>query len=870
GLSLSAQIYDAQEGVVIDAFSLSDERASLSGLLSESEIAALGPPNEPETVENFSARIASRILTNPNKTRRPENISQFLDGTAVGRELKFPRSVVSVRDDAFRMLEEQRIAIGTRGTQTLREVPATIRVITDEDIRRHRYQYLEDLLRDQPGFDMIFFQGVYGPIFMQQGIDGPENFRTLVFVDGVPDNNISSGSAYIKHKYRLHNVKRVEILYGPASSLYGANAFSGVINIITKDGSDIQKVIEAGVGSLYYESTFHRPAPNGFLTIGGVAMPGEDAISVIASAHWINSEGPILNQKSNVDPTKSTYYWTDGYSNSRLSDNYMASLKMQYRSVTLGMWQERDYTGQGTFASAAAYLDDGRKTFWNTLTTTYYGKFDQPIGMLQEHLQASYRETSVTDGADVDRSTIGSFNGKVTATRYRRPDSEISLDNPLQIKWSNNSYTTVGAAYVRQQPWTYNTRAVTYDSTAALYLIGMPASPDLDPRNKFYATSKAGYAEHYMRLAGAFGTSVGYRYDHFTIEGKDGPEFCGTDEISLPGGAPNPHFISPEAAQAAGCVLNERRQYYSHRAGDRNYDSSNPRIGLIYSSSSLLTAKLSVGEAFRVPTVRELYSLSSSRISNSKLDPEKIRTAEASVIYYPTETIRTESVIFASYVRDLISLAATDVHTPGKSQSTYLSAFQNAGSAQIYGTQLSAEGDILPWLRALWNYTYQQSWIFDAKDSNLLAHSGAIDESLRPSDTTICRNTLVSTGYSQFNPLCPRAHGRMPRIASHKMTAGVTILLSQHWQIDTRLNYVGSRRTIATDPVTSVPSYVLANISLGTKDFPLKGMDITLKVFNAFNEAILDPGTRDGRGDYFPSVHPQPERYLGWDLTYRL
>jgi hypothetical protein len=102
------------------------------------------------------------------------------------------------------------------------------------------------------------------------------------------------------------------------------------------------------------------------------------------------------------------------------------------------------------------------------------------------------------------------------------------------------------------------------------------------------------------------------------------------------------------------------------------------------------------------------------------------------------------------------------------------------------------------------------------------------------------------------------------------MTAGVTILLSQHWQIDTRLNYVGSRKTIATDPVTSVPSYVLANISLGTKDFPLKGMDITLKVFNAFNEAILDPGTRDGRGDYFPSVHPQPERYVGWDLTYRL
>lgn len=867
GVTLYGLIFDTGSGLLVDAYNLQDERAALRGL----DVPASERPGPEELTEKFAGRIASRIRTNPNRKVRGENLQEYVDGSAL-RDLSLPRGKSpEEQSDVFLVLDEQRIRTGTRTDQKLRDVPATVRVITQEEIRRRRYRFLEDLLRDQPGFDMIWFQGVYGPIFMQRGIDGPENFRTVLLIDGVPDNSISSGSAYIKHKYSLHNVKRVEILYGPASSLYGANAFSGVINVITMDGEDMKGAVEVSGGSYYYEPVWKRPAPNATMTLGGVIGEGENAASVIASGHWIDTEGPALTRQNHTDPGRSSYYWSEGFTGSRLDNNYMVSVKGRFKSITVGAWRERDFTGQGTYATGAAYTENGRMAFWNTLASAAYLKLDQPIGSkVREQFQAVYRDTGVVDGADADLSASGAFAGPVTVTRYRRPDSEISFDNPLTVQWSSRLRTTIGVSYARAHPWTYNTRALTYPSTTALQLTSMPLPPDLDSRNKFYLTNAAAYAEQYWQILGNLSATLGYRYDISSLRGKDGPEFCGTDEAALPGGAPNPHFLSPETAAARGCVINERRQYYSHFPARRQYESSNPRVGFVLTPAQRLTIKFSLGEAFRVPTVREVFSQSSSRTTNSSLRPEKIRTAETGATYYPLESLRLEGVLFASYVRHLISLAAGEIHTPGKSQSTYMSAFQNAGSAQVYGTQLSADGRLLDWLVVAWNYTYQQSWIFDARDSNMLAHRRPMDELLFPSDNSLCRNGLINAGQSSLTVLCPRAHGRMPRIAAHKMNVGATIEPGSRWFFDVRLNYVGERRNIATSPLTSVPAYLNVNLSTGTRNFPLTGMDLTLRVHNAFNESILDPGTRDARGDYFPSAHPQPERFFGWEIAYRL
>ena len=80
----------------------------------------------------------------------------------------------------------------------------------------------------------------------QRGLVG-NNQRSLLYIDGVPDNNISENAMLAGSlRFPLHNVKRIEVLAGPASALYGANAFNGIINVILNDTDEGSEVSVSG------------------------------------------------------------------------------------------------------------------------------------------------------------------------------------------------------------------------------------------------------------------------------------------------------------------------------------------------------------------------------------------------------------------------------------------------------------------------------------------------------------------------------------------------------------------------------------------------------------------------------------------------
>jgi len=60
-----------------------------------------------------------------------------------------------------------------------------------------------------------------------------QNNLILVLIDGIQINELNSGGFYGGYQYSLQNVKQIEVVYGPSSALYGTNAISGIINIIT-------------------------------------------------------------------------------------------------------------------------------------------------------------------------------------------------------------------------------------------------------------------------------------------------------------------------------------------------------------------------------------------------------------------------------------------------------------------------------------------------------------------------------------------------------------------------------------------------------------------------------------------------------------
>src|SRR5439155_13894067 len=98
--------------------------------------------------------------------------------------------------------------------------------------------------------DIIHLSGYMPSVLYFRGLYGAENLRTLLLIDGVRENNLVGTLDLAGPAYSLHNVERIEIIWGPASALYGADAFGGVINIITKKASHGNELYyEKGVGS---------------------------------------------------------------------------------------------------------------------------------------------------------------------------------------------------------------------------------------------------------------------------------------------------------------------------------------------------------------------------------------------------------------------------------------------------------------------------------------------------------------------------------------------------------------------------------------------------------------------------------------------
>ena len=127
----------------------------------------------------------------------------------------------------------------SRVAEDIRLVPATIYIITAQQIRDRGYVDIEAILHDVPGIDFSRGGGVsYSNLYMR-GLRSDNSDRVLFLIDGIEQNELHTNVAYISRQFSLSDVERVEVVYGPASTLYGANAYAGVINVVTRDGSDL-------------------------------------------------------------------------------------------------------------------------------------------------------------------------------------------------------------------------------------------------------------------------------------------------------------------------------------------------------------------------------------------------------------------------------------------------------------------------------------------------------------------------------------------------------------------------------------------------------------------------------------------------------
>ena len=172
------------------------------------------------------------------------------------------------------------------------DAPATIHLVTEDQIKTRGYSNLEQVLEDIPGIEIQRKASVeYSNYFTLRGIDGSEKF--IIMMDGMRINSPTGTPLAVVYNYPVINAKQIEIILGPASALYGVDAFTGVINIITKNGQEAEGVMLSGSYGNFNTTN------NSFM-----AGVGNEDISFVLTGNFYFSEEPFF-----PDIYKDEYSW---------------------------------------------------------------------------------------------------------------------------------------------------------------------------------------------------------------------------------------------------------------------------------------------------------------------------------------------------------------------------------------------------------------------------------------------------------------------------------------------------------------------------------------------------------------------------------
>lgn len=186
------------------------------------------------------------------------------------------------------------VSSATKVEQTAAQTPAIVTIITADEIQARGYTSVAEALRVVPGFydsyDLITHNvGVRG---INGGLRASGNVLK-VMIDGQPvDYRPSTGNFLGEELIPIGAVERIEVIRGPGSALYGANAFLGVINVITRSGASVGGVRVTGKASMIRGNL----GGGGALTAGGTSGP-VDVMVGISGLH-LNRSGLTLPSSS--------------------------------------------------------------------------------------------------------------------------------------------------------------------------------------------------------------------------------------------------------------------------------------------------------------------------------------------------------------------------------------------------------------------------------------------------------------------------------------------------------------------------------------------------------------------------------------------
>lgn len=557
-------------------------------------------------------------------------------------------------DDEEELIElygnEDVISIATGSVQPISKAPAVATVITAEDIKEMGATDIDEALESVPGLHVSRRARGYLPIYTFRGIYSTENPQVLMLVNGISINNLFVGDrGQVWGGMPVENISRIEVIRGPGSAVYGADAFSGVINVITKQANEIDG-FDAGSRLGSYET-------HDIWTQYGGKFGGFD---VALSAEFRDTEGHDEDVLADAATIQGTSLAPGSVNTGTQNLDLRADISRGNWRARSGLQQRKDFeTGAGV-AEALDTNGELESNRFNADLTYHNPEFTKSWDV---KAQISYFDTSQEVSDDLKLFPDNSFlpgpvpigpypNGIIGNPEVWEKHTRYSLTG-LFSGFNNHSIRT-GIGYTHQE-----IDKVKEEKNFGLDGNGnpiLPGSPPVDVSDSDAAflpekhrNNSFAFIQDVWNFAKDWELTAGLRYDDYNDFG----------------------------------------------------DTWNPRLALVWSARHDLTAKLLYGQAFRAPSFAEFYNQNNPvALGNDQLDPEEMETLELAFDYHPQDHLRFGLNLFTYKWDDIIQFTPDPIGT--------LTA-QNIGEQEGYGAEIEFDWKVNRDLNVLSNYAYQHS-----------------------------------------------------------------------------------------------------------------------------------------------------------------
>lgn len=722
------------------------------------------------------------------------------------------------------------IETASRRAESVDTAPAGILVISAAELHERGYAELTDLLDDLPSMDII---RPWGDTYFKTYWRGYRNAigsPWLLLIDGIVYNQLWRNDTEIMASLPMTNVSRVEIVFGPASSVYGANAAMGVINVIT--AKDYKKfgphakihLFNAAPQNAHFGEALRKGADL------NIFFKGEDFRISVTGRLDFGVLDPALGER--FEWTKSHYYsdrrlWGDFVDFESIGGQFHSPSEKQAVDVRLFVG-DTELTAQlftlrnGTGVSYAADRIQNSQLFTRTEQSVYIRHRQELSSKFNSTTLLRYRQSNIdSPSTEVERITpqpvdLG-YDGPIS-------DPRTVLDG----SGASTACVDVPAPCIRYQYWQATNFAYTLQQD-----FNVDGGKDYFlPQDQLLLDFGLQYERRdlergYVRSGGDWDPARDFEGDpayRFPEPLGEEENVQNRNQLDVFGAYLQSKFEFPEKKHAVTLGL---RIDYNAFLEELQPTFRGGYVGHFFDAFRL---KILYAQAVQEPTWRELFGAWNGTGSNPGLQSERSQTLELRLGYVQAWLLAEVAVYGVDYLG-----AVLNTNSSG----------QNIGNRLVVGADIGATVLIsLPALRQIRIWGYYSPYFY-AKQTPIDG-----DES----------DGLVDIG----------------DLAAHKLMLGATLDASHFLSATVLARCIGPRTTVASNPVGSVSGYCTADANILVRNLFSDRIFISFRVTNLLDTAYFHPGIRSadsgttagrfegdewiGSGGYFNSLLPQPGR----------